>query len=352
MVVSKSGKVWKYDFRYNDKRYRKTGFKTKKAATIAENEKLTEVSKCENLSNKTLFSEYFLTWLKVNKAGKISDSSYQRYITSLSAFTEYFGEIPISKVTQLGYRDFLKNYGEGKFLKGAKHGRTSESVKKLHSCLKGAFEDAHESGIILRNPTFKANPTGVKKPQNEDEKFMSQSTFESIVDFSKEGTELSHLVLYMLCVTGARFSEIAKMQYSDLQYPNNLIHIPGTKTINADRTIPISKEAKQHILNEVNKRPRNLNNYIFFTGVSTISNNAVTKVFQKHLLKNNLGYYTLHALRHTHASLLLKEGFPIQYISKRLGHSDIQVTLRTYSHLLNEQEKEEDEKLVEFLAKY
>lgn len=43
---------------------------------------------------------------------------------------------------------------------------------------------------------------------------------------------------------------------------------------------------------------------------------------------------TLHGLRHTHASLLLKKGIPIQYVSARLGHESIEITYRTYSHFL------------------
>ena len=43
---------------------------------------------------------------------------------------------------------------------------------------------------------------------------------------------------------------------------------------------------------------------------------------------------TLHGLRHTHASLLLKHGVPIQYVSQRLGHENIQITYRIYAHFL------------------
>lgn len=38
-------------------------------------------------------------------------------------------------------------------------------------------------------------------------------------------------------------------------------------------------------------------------------------------------------LRHSHASLLIKEGVQAKVIQKRLGHNDIQITLNTYSHL-------------------
>lgn len=43
---------------------------------------------------------------------------------------------------------------------------------------------------------------------------------------------------------------------------------------------------------------------------------------------------TLHGLRHTHASLLLKHGVPIQCVSQRLGHENIQITYRIYARFL------------------
>jgi integrase len=42
---------------------------------------------------------------------------------------------------------------------------------------------------------------------------------------------------------------------------------------------------------------------------------------------------TWHALRHTHASMLISAGVDIVTISKRLGHAKPDITLRVYSHL-------------------
>ncbi|PDY02378.1 integrase [Bacillus pseudomycoides] len=42
-----------------------------------------------------------------------------------------------------------------------------------------------------------------------------------------------------------------------------------------------------------------------------------------------------HDLRHTHATLLLKQGVNPKIISERLGHTDISMTLRVYSHVLS-----------------
>lgn len=55
--------------------------------------------------------------------------------------------------------------------------------------------------------------------------------------------------------------------------------------------------------------------------------------------------FTLQSLRHTHASMLLTKGFNIQYVSKRLGHLNIEITWRVYSHLLDELKEKEDSKL-------
>ena len=40
---------------------------------------------------------------------------------------------------------------------------------------------------------------------------------------------------------------------------------------------------------------------------------------------------TLHELRHTHATLLLRDGVPVHVVAKRLGHKDPSVTLNVYA---------------------
>ncbi|WP_318246279.1 tyrosine-type recombinase/integrase [Bacillus sp. PS06] len=52
----------------------------------------------------------------------------------------------------------------------------------------------------------------------------------------------------------------------------------------------------------------------------------------------------MHGLRHTHASVLLYRKVDINYVSERLGHSNIETTYKHYSHVIKEL-REEDEKL-------
>jgi integrase len=49
---------------------------------------------------------------------------------------------------------------------------------------------------------------------------------------------------------------------------------------------------------------------------------------------------TLHALRHTHASILISHGLDPVTVSKRLGHSSPAITLGTYSHIFRQRDAE------------
>jgi integrase len=48
----------------------------------------------------------------------------------------------------------------------------------------------------------------------------------------------------------------------------------------------------------------------------------------------------VHGLRHTHATFLIEAGANIKYVSNRLGHKNINITLDVYSDVLKEEEKE------------
>ncbi len=55
---------------------------------------------------------------------------------------------------------------------------------------------------------------------------------------------------------------------------------------------------------------------------------------------SGLPYIRFHDLRHTHATLLLKQGVHPKVVSERLGHSTIGITMDTYTHVLPNMQKE------------
>lgn len=63
-----------------------------------------------------------------------------------------------------------------------------------------------------------------------------------------------------------------------------------------------------------------------FRGVDTIK-------YASKIINNELGIqFNFHALRHTHATMLIEAGLPVKTVSERLGHGNVRTTLETYVH--------------------
>lgn len=68
------------------------------------------MSRGGQLADDITFIEYFERWIKVNKVDRVSQSTLNRYYSALNVFEEKFGSVLIKDVSQLGYREMLKEY--------------------------------------------------------------------------------------------------------------------------------------------------------------------------------------------------------------------------------------------------
>jgi len=73
--------------------------------------------------------------------------------------------------------------------------------------------------------------------------------------------------------------------------------------------------------------------FVFNTLGKPLLPNTVTHSWIKVVRRMGLKPIRLHDARHTHASLMLKQGIHPKIVQERLGHSSIQITLDTYSHV-------------------
>ncbi|MGH2414193.1 MAG: tyrosine-type recombinase/integrase [Microcystaceae cyanobacterium] len=69
----------------------------------------------------------------------------------------------------------------------------------------------------------------------------------------------------------------------------------------------------------------------------------VNRLFRQLALKTGIKAYP-HLLRHTHATELIRAGWDMAYVQKRLGHADVQTTINTYAHLTDRDLAEEYQK--------
>lgn len=326
--------TWQYDVRddrLNNGRKRHSGFKNKKDAQQAAFELVKELDKGIVMDNNITFKEYFSTWMKANNKHLLSPGQYDWYKRSLKLFIERFGEDKkVKDITKQEMQSFLTKYGEGK---------SDESVRKVHGCIAPALKDATYDGLIAKDPTYKLKLKGTEPAQREEDKFVTINQYLKLTNYFKSRSELSYIVLYLIAITGARFSEVNNMKWDDLNKGVGVIHLPGTKTDTSARDVEVAQKDIERVKSRLEEYPRRIDGYLFKR-----SNQGVSKAFkvaQKHIGMLPDEYVTVYALRHTHCSFLLSKGVAIEYISKRLGHSNIGTTLRVYSHLLDEYKKEQ-----------
>ncbi|MFU0774341.1 integrase [Staphylococcus pasteuri] len=336
---------WYYDFGYESKRYKKKGFKTKREATQAESIAKNKVMKGFIINNKTSFIEYYNDWIKVNKEDVVTDKAYATFKNAINQFKaflekENLSDVILSDLNTTFYRKFIKWYGSN---------HSTETVRKIHNCLKQSIDDAIQEGLIHKDPTYKVVVKGTIPAQREEEKFMSIENFKALKQYVTNIPTQSYVFIYLLIITGGRFGEVQKLCTSDLDFKNNTIHLPGTKTETSDRTVDVPATDMKILKSTLANMPISLSTQLFNTGVSLITHNAVSKVLQKFCIENAIGKYTLHSIRHTHYSYLLHNDVSIYYISKRLGHKNIKTTMDVYSHLLDEIEQKEKQKAVNAL---
>lgn len=326
---------WQYDVHVEGlPRKRQGSYATKKEALAAGQLVARELEEGIEIQKEIKFEDYFNTWVKVHNKTNLSKNQYAWYVRAIKMFTERFGENKLLKnITKSEYQLFLNEYGEG---------RTTETVRKVHSCLSPALKDAVYEGYLERDPTYKVKVKGTKAAQNEEDKYVTKTQYFDLIKYFKTKNDLSYILLFLIAITGARFSEVNQITWKDLNKAPGIIHLPGTKNDTAARDVEVSKENIELAISKLATHPRKINGKLF-----DISNTAASKSLK--VAMKNIGmieddWITIYGLRHTHCSVLYSEGIKLKYISHRLGHNNLQTTMNTYSHLLKEDKSEEGAK--------
>ena len=164
-------------------------------------------------------------------------------------------------------------------------------------------------------------------------------------------TDMSHYIILIACHTGARFSEILGLNWTDLDRMNKTLSINKTwlyklsepsygPTKNHEvRTIAVSDEFIKLVdtIPIINER---------IIGIP-VSSNAVNKSLRRLLTRLEISpLITLHGLRHSHASALIYNQVSILTVSERLGHKDLSVTQNTYAHIVQELQQADNQKII------
>ena len=81
-----------------------------------------------------------------------------------------------------------------------------------------------------------------------------------------------------------------------------------------------------------------------------IYNSTINDILSRHCNKANVPIISIHGSRHTHASVLLFAGVSIASVARRLGHSSMTTTQKTYLHIIQEFENKDVDLMMRSLA--
>ncbi|KRL12817.1 site-specific integrase [Schleiferilactobacillus perolens] len=372
--IKKRGKKWQYRVFYTDPdtgnqhSKSKSGFSTKSDAVAAANEIEVQKQRGASLGNtNVLFSEYYDQWIKDTKLGRYSYQTEVWYKRTGKMIHDGFPGVALKDVSRRKYTKFLDNYA-------ADHSK--ESVAKTAMFIRSMVHDAMSERIIFTDFTSGVKNNG-KPGKRESDKYLEESQLKKLTEVVKNHLSISHITAYEILTaiyTGARYEEIAAITWDRIDWNNNRLtldraydYITRTgfkemKTPNSIRTLDVSPELI-HVLHQLHqdqierylkKGYRDEDQLVFRSiGMTVPSDGAANKALKQYQCEANIpqtDWITFHGLRHSHASYLLSKGVDISYISKRLGHANIALTLRVYAHLLENRYQQEATKSASLLS--
>lgn len=353
---TKRGKTWQYTISRmvngKSKPIRKGGFKTKREAQAAAADIESKMNKgFSPITRKVPFNEYFEAWIKTYKTD-IKENTLARYNNSLDTINEYFNDTAIQDITKRSYQSFLNEYAKN---------HAKETTRKLNTHIRSCVLNAIDEGIIHINFTRGAVVTG-KQGKSNDEKYLNYDESQKLLNaiLEKKKKALTDYLIILALTSGMRFGEMVGLTRKDFDFDNNTININktwgytnkmhkgwGETKTGEQRVIKMDTQTMGLFQDLFERRPENIKKLVFYSPTSkyhVISNSAVNKQLREMMTKLDIKgkEITIHSMRHTHASVLLYQGVSFYYVSKRLGHKDIETTLNTYSHVIKEMEERDE----------
>lgn len=298
----------------------------------------------------------------VNIANKIIERKHNANITGSSAYLRAKGtlaiieksdiaETPIQNISKDDLQNFfnsLKDY-------------SNSYISKIFQLVKLSFDEAIKDELIVKNPMLHI----IKPKSNKPDKKVEALTLEQHQVFINSLDNEIYKDIFLIAInTGMRCGEILALQPDDVDLENKIIKVSktitrndydnytlksSTKTYAGKREIPFDDNLKEVLLNSINAKENNEFDLIFSLNHKIIRPSTLNIVFKR--ICKNLdfnGNYNFHMLRHTFATRCIESGMPAHVLQKLLGHTDVSITINTYTSIFNKYKKEEFDKFLEY----
>lgn len=260
---------------------------------------------------------------------------------------------------------------KGWLIKLQKDGRGYSTIHSVRGVVRPAFQMAVDDDLIRKNP-FDFQLATVVVNDSVTREAITRKQERAFLEFVKGDKHFSRYYdgIYVLFKTGLRISEFVGLTIHEVDLKNRKVivdHqlqrkrnmeyvIEATKTASGTRILPMSVEVYECFrrIVENRKKPKVEPMIGGRSGFLFLDKNNMPmvalhweKYFQRICQKYNRIYkvqmpkVTPHVCRHTYCSNMAKSGMNPKTLQYLMGHSDISVTLNTYTHISYEDAKEE-----------
>ncbi len=297
-------------------------------------------------NDRITFGQFLDKWLEDSVKSSVREATYYRYTREVRLHIEpTLGKIKLARLSP-GDIQALMN---GKL----KEGLSPASVRHMHAVIRRALEQAYQWQLVPRNVAKLVRPPRV---QRYEAKTLSPEQAAAFLEAVK-GDKLEALYTVAMAL-GLRRGEALALKWEDidmeagtLRVRHTLKSLPGggwdltePKSRQSRRTLGLPQFAlaalrdhRKRQLEEKLKQGKQWQDHGFvFTSVigTPLDGDNVYKLFRRLLKDNSLPDIRFHDLRHSCASLLLAKGISPRVIMETLGHSQISLTMDTYSHVM------------------
>ena len=296
-----------------------------------------------------LFSKYYAHWIKVYKEGAIREITMAKYRMTLKWVKELAPTLKVYELNRTTYQQLLNEYALY---------HEKQTTMDFHHQLKGAILDAVDDGLIDRDPTRKAIIKG-KPPRKKKPKFLNQFELNTLIKNLDLQDEINwDWLILLIAKTGMRFSEALGLTPNDFDFSYQTISINKTwdykghggflptKNKSSIRKIQIDWQTTSQFARLV--KDMNENEPIFVKG--KVYNSTINNILARHCKQLGIPIISIHGLRHTHASLLLFAGVSMASVARRLGHSSMTTTQKTYLHIIHELENQDTDLIIRSIS--
>jgi integrase len=233
------------------------------------------------------------------------------------------------------------------YSKKLNEGLSPRTVQYIHAVLHKSLNQAVKWGLVARNVS-----NLVEKPRPKKKTFKTWNV-KQVKQFLSAVADHRYYPIYLLAVfSGMRQGEILGLYHEDIR--DCTIHVKRQVSAIAGQglviTEPKTEKARRpiSITPEVAEALGEGEGLIFKTRSGRpISPRNLLRHFKSVIAQEGLPEIRFHDLRHFHATALLTAGVHPKVVQERLGHSQISLTLDTYSHVIPSMQEEAIDKFTE-----